>query len=145
MENRININELEPDAYQAMFALQTYINSTELDPIMKELLKIRASQINGCAYCLQMHTKEARKLGETENRIYALSAWKESPLFTDIERLILTVTEEITNISNDGLCKETYENAISLLGERSLAQWIMHIVTINAWNRIAISTKMKHE
>ena len=144
METRININELEPTAYQAMFGLQTYLNSTDLDATLKELVKIRASQINGCAYCLQMHTKEARKLGETEDRIYALSAWKESPLFTDIERAVFSVTEEITAISINGLSTETYDNAISLLGERSLAQWIMHIVTINAWNRIAISTKMKH-
>jgi len=144
METRININELEPTAYQAMFGLQTYLNSTDLDATLKELVKIRASQINGCAYCLQMHTKEARKLGETEDRIYALSAWKESPLFTDIERAVFSVTEEITAISINGLSTETYDNAISLLGERSLAQWVMHIVTINAWNRIAISTKMKH-
>lgn len=94
---------------------------------------------------MQIHTEEARKLSETENRIYALSAWKESPLFTDIERVVFAVTEEITNISNNGLSKKTYDKAISLLSEKSLGQWIMHIVTINAWNRIAISTKMKHE
>lgn len=144
MENRINISELEPDAYQAMFGLQSYLNSTEVDIILSELVKIRASQINGCAYCIQMHTEEARKLGESENKIYALSTWRESALFTDTERTILSVTEEITQISNKGLSNETYEKAISQLGDRNLAQWIMHIVTINAWNRMAISTKMKH-
>jgi len=144
MENRININELEPKAYQAMPGLQAYLNSTELDVVLKELVKIRASQLNGCAYCIQMHAKDVRKLGETEDRVYALSAWKESPLFTDTERVVFSNTEEITEISNDGLSKEIYEKAISLLGERDLAQWIMYVVTINAWNRIAVSTKMKH-
>jgi len=144
MENRINISKLEPDAYQAMFGLQSYLNSTEVDIILKELVNVRASQINGCAYCIQIHTEEARKLGEDENKIYALSAWKESPLFTDTEKIVLSVTEEITQISNKGLSNETYEKAISQLGDRNLAQWIMHIVTINAWNRMAISTKMKH-
>ncbi len=145
MENRIKIDELEPSAYQAMFGLENYLGSIEFDSSLKEIVKIRASQINGCAYCIQMHTEQARKSGETENRIYALSAWKESPLFTDIERVVLAVTEEVTLISASGLSKETYDKAISLLGENGLAQCIMQVVTINAWNRIAVATHMVHE
>lgn len=145
MQKRININNVEPNAYKAMFGLQSYLDSTDLDANLKELVRIRVSQINGCAYCIQMHTEEARKIGESENKIYALSAWKESPLFTDEERAILTLAEEITLISVAGVNSNTYEKAATLFGERNLAQWIMHIVTINAWNRMAISTKMMHE
>lgn len=83
MENRIKISELEPDAYTAMFGLEKYLGSSALDPLLKELIKIRASQINGCAYCIQMHTDAARKLEETERRICTLSAWRESPLFSE--------------------------------------------------------------
>lgn len=145
MENRINISDIEPGAYQAMLGLEKYIESVILDPGLKELIKIRASQINGCAYCIQMHAEQARKSGETENRIYALSAWKESPLFNELERAVLGVTEEVTLISENGLSKSTYANALSLLGENGLAQCIMQVVTINAWNRIAVATSMKHE
>jgi len=103
MKTRININDLEPDAYTAMFGLEKYLGSTGLDPALKELVKIRASQINGCAFCIQMHTEQARKLGETEQKIYALPAWQESPLFTDTERAVLALTDEITLISDQGL------------------------------------------
>ena len=112
METRININQLEPDAYKAMFSLEKYLSSVELEPSLKELIKIRASQLNGCAYCIQMHTEQARKQGETEQRIYALSAWKESPLFTDMERAVLALTDEITLISNQGLSQKTYDVAL---------------------------------
>ena len=144
MDIRIDINHLEPKAYQAMFGLEKYLSSIDLDSKLKELIKIRASQINGCAYCIQMHTEQARKQGETEQRIYALSAWKESPLFTDIERAVLALTDEITLISNHALSNEAYNNALGLLGEHGMAQCIMQIVTINAWNRMAISTNMRH-
>lgn len=145
MENRINIHLVEPEALQAMLGLEKYIGSTQLDSSIKELIKIRASQINKCAYCIQMHTEQARKSGETENRIYALSAWKESPLFTELERAVLAVTEEVTHISEKGLSKDTYANALKLLGENGLAQCIMQIVTINAWNRIAVATCLRHD
>ena len=145
METRININQLEPDAYKAMFSLEKYLSSVELEPSLKELIKIRASQLNGCAYCIQMHTEQARKQGETEQRIYALSAWKESPLFTDKEKAVLALTDEITLISNQGLSQKTYDVALEQLGENVLAQSIMQIVTINAWNRMAVSTHMRHE
>jgi len=145
METRININSLEPKAYQAMFGLEKYLSSVELDPTLKELIKVRASQINGCAYCIQTHTEQARKQGETEQRIYALSAWRESPVFTAEERAVLALTEEITLIADQGLSDATYEQALELLGENGVAQCIMQIVAINAWTRIAVSTHMRHE
>lgn len=145
METRLQIHELEPDAFQAMLGLESYIAKTGLDPRLKNIIKIRASQINGCAYCIQMHTEEARKTGETEHRLYALAAWKESPLFSKLERIMLAVTEEITLIPEHGLSKATYKKALVVLGEKRLAQCIMLVVTINAWNRLAISTNMMHE
>jgi len=145
MKKRININALEPNAYQSMLGLEKYSSSIDLEPSLKELVKIRASQVNGCAYCIQMHTEQARKQGETEQRIYALSVWKESPLFSNKERSILALTEEVTRISVQGLSKATYENALEHLGEKKLAQSIMLIVISNAWNRIAVSTNMQHE
>jgi len=145
MEKRINIIDLEPDAYQAMLGLEKYLGKTTLDVLTKQLVKIRTAQINGCAYCIQMHTQEARKSGESEQRIYALSAWKESPLFTDKEKALLSLTDEITLISKNGLNRDCYEQALQALGENALAQAIMLIITANAWNRIAVATAMRHE
>lgn len=145
MKKRIDINQLEPNAYKGMFGLEKYLGGTELKATLKELIKIRASQINGCAYCIQMHTEEALKQGETEQRIFALSAWRESPLFSETERAVLALAEEVTLISVSGLSLETYDAALSVLGEKALAQAIMQIVTINAWNRIAVATHMVHE
>ncbi|MGV3529438.1 MAG: carboxymuconolactone decarboxylase family protein [Flavisolibacter sp.] len=142
MDSRINIKTLEPAAYQAMMALENYGKTCALDPISKELIKIRASQINGCAYCLDMHTEDALNLGESPRRIFALSAWKESHLFSEKEKVLLQVTEEITNISANGVSDETYEAVLSAFGEQMTAQIIMLIVTINAWNRIAVSTRL---
>jgi len=143
---RINISKTEPKAYRAMLALEHYLNDTDLNPIHKELIKIRASQINGCAYCLNMHTKDARKLGETEQRIYMLNAWKEAyDLYTEEEKVILAMTEEITLISKSGLSDETYKKAVALFTENQIAQLIMAIITINAWNRIGISSELKPE
>ncbi len=106
MNERINITVLESQAYKAIFGLDKYLGGTDIDPSSKELIKIRASQINGCAFCIQMHTEQARKQGEAEQRIYALSAWRESPLFTEAERVVLAMPEEITLISVHGVLKE---------------------------------------
>ena len=144
MGNRIKIQDVEPGAYQAMFGLEKYLSSTDLSPHLKELIKIRASQINGCAYCIHMHTADARKQGESEERIYALPAWQESPLFTEQESAVLALTDEITRIESHGLSNSTYEAALAALGENGLAQAIMQIVVINSWNRMAVSTHMQH-
>ena len=141
METRVNILKTAPEAYKAMIGLEKFLASTSLTPIHKELIKIRASQINGCAYCINMHTRDARKMGETEQRIYLLNAWRETQLYTEEEQAILAMTEEITLIQNH-LSKATYDNARRLFDEEYIAAIIMMITTINAWNRIAISTEM---
>ncbi|MDP4263877.1 MAG: carboxymuconolactone decarboxylase family protein [Bacteroidota bacterium] len=142
MTKRISIKKVDPAAYKAMYALENYVEASKVTPIHQELIRIRASQVNGCAYCIDMHTKDARKNGETEQRIYTLSAWRETPFFTEEERAILALTEEVTLI-NQQVSDETYEKAAKLLGEEYLAQVIMIIITINAWNRIGITTKMQ--
>ncbi|MDQ3290107.1 MAG: carboxymuconolactone decarboxylase family protein [Bacteroidota bacterium] len=142
METRMNMQEVQPQAYKAMFGLESYLQTTQLQKLHKELIKIRASQINGCAFCLDMHTKDARKLGETEQRIYLLNAWKETDLFTEEEKAILALTEEITLIHQKGVTDETYKAAEKLFSREYLAQIIMAIITINSWNRIAVSTRL---
>jgi len=137
---RANILTTQPDAYKAIMGLENYVISSEIDPIHKELIKLRSSQINGCAYCLDMHSMDARKLGETEQRIYTLSAWRDTPFFDDKEQAILALTEEVTMISKGGVSNETYNKATELLGAKYVGQVIMAIITINAWNRIAISS-----
>jgi AhpD family alkylhydroperoxidase len=145
MKNRINFAQDEPEAYKALYGIEKYLQATKLTPIQKELIKIRASQINGCAYCINMHTKDARKYGETEQRIYLLNAWKETGLYTEEERCILALTEEITQLSHHGVSDETYERAAALFDEHTLAQIIMAVVAINAWNRIGVTTRMQPE
>jgi AhpD family alkylhydroperoxidase len=142
---RISLTEIEPDAYKAMSGLEKYARSTPLSSTLRELIKIRASQINGCAYCVDMHTREALAGGETQRRIFALAVWKESPLFTKEERAVLQLTEEVTLISLDGVSDETYERVLDLCGEKTFAHILMQIVVINSWNRIAVSTKMIYE
>jgi AhpD family alkylhydroperoxidase len=143
MEKRININETDPKAYKAMYALEGYLANSQLTKAHKELLKIRASQINGCAFCIDMHTKDALKYGETAQRIFLLNAWQETELFTEEEKVVLAMTEEITNISQHGLSDATYKKATQVFDNNYIAQLIMAIVTINAWNRIAISTHLE--
>jgi len=140
MKKRIDILRTDPAAYKAMLALENYIKTSKLSPIHKELIKIRASQINGCAFCIDMHTKEARQIGETEQRIYLLNAWRETDLFTEEEQIILALTEEITNIGNHS-SNNTYQKAAELFDEIYLAQIVMAIVTINSWNRISITSQ----
>lgn len=143
MEKRLNIQEVQPEAYKAMLALEKYLATTQLPKNYKELIKIRASQINGCAFCIDMHTKDALKGGETAQRIFLLSAWREAAnLFTEEEKLVLAMTEEVTLIHQNGLSEETYHKAHELFGTDYTAQLLMMIVTINAWNRIAISTHL---
>ena len=136
--------EVVPEAYKAMFGLEKYINGTELSKIHKHLIKIRASQINGCAFCINMHTEEARKDGETEKRIYALNAWWDTNYYTAEERALLALTEEVTIITGK-VSDETYNNAVNLLGEKYVANAIIAIMAINAWNRMSIATHLMPE
>ncbi|NHN24603.1 carboxymuconolactone decarboxylase family protein [Flavobacterium jejuense] len=140
MEKRIQLDIVEPNSYKAMFALEKYLQQSDLKKVHKELIKIRASQINGCAFCIDMHTKAAIENGETPQRIFLLNAWKETTLFTEEERTLLKITEEVTLIHKKGLTTETYKKALSIFDQNYFSQIIMAITTINAWNRIAIST-----
>jgi AhpD family alkylhydroperoxidase len=138
----MNLKEVEPDAYKPMLAFGKYLAEGKLSRTHKDLIKIRASQVNGCAYCVDMHTRDARAAGETEQRIYSLSTWKDTRFFSEEERAILALTEEVTLISHH-VSDSTYDQAAKLLGDTYLAQVIMAIIDINSWNRIGIATGMQ--
>lgn len=144
MEKRVNINTAEPNALKAMMGLETYLSQVSLSKTLKELIKIRASQINGCAYCIDMHTKDALKYGETNQRIFLLSAWKETNgIYTEEEKSVLAITEEVTLIHQIGLAESTYKNATQFFNENQIAEIVMAVITINAWNRIALSSHLQ--
>jgi AhpD family alkylhydroperoxidase len=130
------------EPYRAMAAFD---RSIDLDPQLRELIKIRASIINGCAYCIDMHTYEARRAGESDRRMHALAAWRESPLFSSRERAALALTDSITLIGDDGVPDDVYAVAASEFDSSELAQLAMAIVAINAWNRIAVTSRITFE
>jgi AhpD family alkylhydroperoxidase len=136
--------ELEANsaAYRAMLQLERYVRDSSINPTLLKLIKIRASQINGCAFCIDMHTKDARLSGETEQRIYALNAWQETPFFTAEERAVLALTEAITLIAANPVSDEIYDEVSRYFAQDEIANLLMAIVTINGWNRIAITTQM---
>lgn len=136
---RLNYTELAPDALKAMLGLERYVRNSGLERPLYELIKIRASQINGCAYCIDMHTKDARKAGETEQRIYALNAWRETPFYTERERAALAWTEELTLISENDVSDDLYERIGEHFTEQERVALTMAIIAINGWNRLAIS------
>jgi AhpD family alkylhydroperoxidase len=140
MQARIDIRKAAPGVYRAMAALESYIkNSSRLEPSLLELVRMRASQINGCAYCLDMHSKDARAAGESEQRLYALSAWRETPFYSERERAALTWTEAVTRIDSSRATDEIYEAVRQHFSEEELANLTLAIVVINGWNRLAIS------
>jgi AhpD family alkylhydroperoxidase len=145
MKSRMSIKNLEPRVFKAMAESDTQIEAFELDPRLRELIRVRTSQLNGCGYCIDYHAKDARKLGETEQRLYALSAWWETPFFTEEEQALLKLTEEVTHISRHGVSDGVFENAVRIAGERKVAQAIFIAITTNSWNRIAISTHLVAE
>jgi AhpD family alkylhydroperoxidase len=139
MEPRLNLLKVAPKgAYQAMAALQQYVDTCGLERPLLELVKIRASQINGCAYCIDMHTKDARALGESEQRIYLLNAWRESPFYSDRERAALEWTEAVTLITQGHVPDEVYASVKKEFGPEELVNLTVAIATINSWNRLAI-------
>lgn len=143
MKKRINFNNVQPAAYDAMDALDRFVEASSIDKLHRELIKIRASQINGCAYCVDCHSHDALNLGESLQRVLLISAWREAgSIFSEEERLIFQMTEEITLIHQHGLSNDTYEKAIALFGEEKTSQLIMAIITINAWNRIGVATEL---
>jgi AhpD family alkylhydroperoxidase len=123
-----------------MLQFEHYLAGAQIGPLQKELIKMRASQINGCAFCLNMHSKAALKLGENPQRLFVLDAWRDTDFFTEEEQAILALTEEVTLIPQH-VSDETYDRALNVLGEKTLAQVIMAIIVINAWNRISITSK----
>jgi AhpD family alkylhydroperoxidase len=141
MKTRMSIKETEPRIYEAMREAEKQLKSFSLDAKLVGLIKVRASQLNGCGYCINMHTKEARKAGETEQRLYAVSAWWETPFFTEEEQAVLKLTEALTHL-NRGVPDDVYDHALKMLGEQKLAQVIFAVIVINGWNRIAVSTHM---
>jgi AhpD family alkylhydroperoxidase len=146
MDTRFKMGKIQPEAYKAINALDTYIKATSIPTLQREMIKIRASQINGCAYCVNHHTHDALKLGETEQRIFLMSVWREAPnVFNEEEQLLLEITEEVTLIHQHGLSDELYKKAITTWGEVQTAQVLMVIITINAWNRIGVGLKMHPE
>lgn len=139
MEPRLNIQKIEPAAYRAMSALEMYVRkSPRLEPALLELVRLRASQINGCAYCIDMHSKDARAHGENEQRLYALNAWRETPFYTDRERAALAWTEALTLISEDHAPDPVYAEVREHFNEEELVDLSLAIVAINGWNRLAI-------
>jgi AhpD family alkylhydroperoxidase len=136
---RPSVGRNAPAAYRAMIAFD---GSIEFDPALRELIKVRASQVNGCAFCIDMHARTALEQGESHRRLYALSAWPESPLFTARERAALAVCDAVTHIDRDGVPEDVYALAQAEFDDGELAQLVMAVVAINAWNRIAIAGHM---
>ncbi len=143
MEKRVNIIESQPLAYKAMSGLESYVKDTSLSKTYLKLIKLRSSQINRCAFCLDMHTKEALKNGETAHRIFMLSAWEESDVFTPEEKAILELTEYVTRISEHGVPDPIYQKAKTFFSDDEIAEIIMAIVVINGWNRICIASGLR--
>jgi AhpD family alkylhydroperoxidase len=140
MQPRLDAQKASPSAYHAMLLLESFIRkSSKLEPLLLELVKMRASQINGCAYCLDMHSKDARAAGETEQRLYTLNAWRETPFFTDRERAALAWTEALTLVAQDHVPDAVFEEARKHFSDEELVNLSLAIVTINGWNRLAIA------
>ena len=139
MGPRIEYNTIAPGASQVMRALETYVKQCGLEPPLLELVRVRASQINGCAYCIDMHTKDARAAGETEQRLYELNAWRETPFYSERERAALAWTEAITLVADGHVPDDVYELARQHFTDRELVDLTMAVVAIDGWNRLAIS------
>jgi AhpD family alkylhydroperoxidase len=142
MNSRLNPYQASPDTLKALMALESEVQGSGLEQSLIELVKTRASQLNGCAFCINMHTQDARKHGETEQRLYLLDAWRESPVYSDRERAALAWTEAVTRISETHAPDDVYEEARAQFSEADMANLTMLIATINAWNRIAISFRL---
>ena len=140
MQSRLEAQKTSPAAYNAMLSLEMFVRkSSKLEASLIELVKMRASQINGCAYCIDMHSKDARAGGESEQRLYALTSWRETPFFTGRERAALEWTEAVTLIAEGHAPDEVYEAAKQHFSEEELVNLTLAIITINGWNRMAIA------
>ncbi len=143
--SRVNYAQVAPHAFKALLGLEKAMGESSLDKSLHELIKIRASQLNACAYCIDLHTRDAIKLGETPRRIFALSAWHETPFFTDRERAALLWTETLTLLAEKGAPEAIYNQVAEHFSERELADLTFAIATINAWNRFGVGFAMQPE
>ena len=141
MNARIDITRVNPGIMQAMFALERQIRKSGLDQKLLELVRMRASQINGCAYCLDMHSKDARANGETEQRLYGLNAWRETPYYSDRERAALELTESLTLVAEHGVPDEVFDRVKQQFSEDEIAHLSLAIVSINGWNRLNVAAR----
>jgi AhpD family alkylhydroperoxidase len=139
MEQRINYLEVAPEALNIMMEMEKYTKSTGIDRKLRELIKIRASQINGCAFCLNMHTSDARKMGETEQRLYCVSAWRECDFYTDAEKVALELTEHVTLVPTKRVPDDLYNRVCIHFNEKDYVDLVILINQINSWNRLSIS------
>jgi len=144
MTPRIDLFKAAPDAIKAMMGLETYVQKSRLEPSLIELVKMRASQINGCAFCLDMHARDARRMGESEQRLYLLSAWRESPLYSDRERAGLGWTEALTRLPEAGVPDAAYDEVAAHFTEAEIVRLSMLIVAINGWNRLNVGLRSVH-
>lgn len=135
---RLNWYKTLPKGYKVMLELQKIVDESKIDHKLLELVKIRASQINGCAYCLDMHTKDAIAIGESEQRLHVLAAWREAPFYSEQERAALAWCESLTNISNTGAPDEDYKEVEKLFSSEEIVELTMSIIVINSWNRLAV-------
>ena len=140
MAKRKFLKDVDPKAFEVMLGFENYLAKSSLNRIHAELIKVRVSQINGCAYCIDKHVQDALKIGEAPRRIFVLSAWRETPFFTEEERAILALAEEMTLISQHGVSDEVYDTAINVLGQQYTTEVMMAIIAMNAWNRVGITT-----
>ena len=138
---RFNYAKVAPGAYRAMAGLEHYLHESGLEENLLHLIKLRASQINGCAYCLDMHWKDLKAIGESDQRLYELNAWEESPFYSDRERAALAWTEAVTRVADSRVPDDLYESVSQHFSEKELADLTLAVATINAWNRLAISSR----
>jgi AhpD family alkylhydroperoxidase len=142
MSQRMTIAEVAPDAYKHMLGLEKFLTGSTLPAPIRELVKLRVSQINGCAYCVDMHAHDLRDLGETDERLFGLVAWRDAPFFTELERAALALAEEATRLGPNGVTDEVWAAAEAQFDEETLAALVVAIATINAWNRYGVTTRM---
>jgi AhpD family alkylhydroperoxidase len=143
MASRIDYNRVKPEALHAMLGLERYVQRSSIEHRLRELVNLRASIINGCAYCIDMHTKDARAAGESEQRLYALAAWHEAPFYTERERAALAWTDAVTRVSETHVPDEVFAYVRQHFSEEELVDLTMAVVTINAFNRLAISFRVE--
>ncbi|UQA60536.1 carboxymuconolactone decarboxylase family protein [Polyangium aurulentum] len=142
MTARIAYQEAAPKAFRALLGLAQHVRTAGLDPTLVELVNLRVSQMNGCAFCIDMHTKELRAAGETEQRLYLLSAYREAPFYSDRERAALAWAEAVTELGKDGVPDAIYEEARRHFGESELVELTVAVIHINAWNRMNVAFRM---